>query len=76
MIQQLIVFLIVAAAIFYIGRMLWSAVAGQGGCHTCGSNPASKSHAKKKNGNVPQHLIQMQSTSKQAKTSNGTPKPH
>jgi hypothetical protein len=76
MLQQIVVFLIVAAAVFYIGRMLWSAVAGKGGCHSCSSNPASKSHAKKKDVTVPQHLIQMQTSAKHTNSSNGTTKPH
>jgi hypothetical protein len=76
MLQQIIVFLIITAAVFYIGRMLWSAVAGEGGCHSCSSNPASKSYAKKKNVKLPQHLIQMQTSSKCTDSSNGTSKPH
>jgi hypothetical protein len=60
MAQQIIVILIVAAAVFYIGRMLWNTVAGKGGCHNCSANHASGSRSVK----VPEHLIKVQTSSK------------
>ena len=59
--QQIVVFLIVAAAVAYICRMLWGALFGKGGCHSCSSNCGS--HGTKdphKKVAMPQHLIQMQ----------------
>lgn len=42
--QEILVFLIVAAAALYIGKMLWDAVAGRkSGCNGCSSNCASQS---------------------------------
>jgi len=76
MTQQIIVILIVAAAVFYIGRMLWSAVAGKGGCHSCSANHTSGAKSKAKSANLPQHLIQVQTSSKSGNSSNGTGKPH
>ena len=42
--QDLMVYFIVAGAVFYLGKMLWGAAAGgKSGCGSCGSNCASKS---------------------------------
>jgi len=42
--QDLIVYLIVAGAAFYLGKMLWGAAVGKkSGCGSCSSNCASKS---------------------------------
>jgi len=60
MAQQIIVILIVAAAVFYIGRMLWNTVAGKGGCHNCSANHT----AKPKSATLPQHLIQVETLPK------------
>lgn len=44
--QEILVFAIVAAAAFYLGKMLWDAGAGRkSGCNGCSSNCAS--HAPK-----------------------------
>ncbi len=41
--QDILVFAIVAAAAFYLGKMLWDAGAGRkSGCNGCGSNCASQ----------------------------------
>jgi|GEM_PF-4210679 len=59
--QEIVVFLIVAAAVAYICRMLWGALFGKGGCHSCSSNCGS--HGAKddsKKAAMPQHLIQLQ----------------
>lgn len=41
--QDVIVYLIVAAAAFYLVRTVWSAFAGEkSGCNSCGSNCGSK----------------------------------
>lgn len=61
LVQQIIVFLVVAAAIVYIGRMLWTALFGQGGCHSCSSNCGShSSKGEQQKVTMPQHLIQLQ----------------
>lgn len=41
--QDFLVYIIVAAAAFYLGKMLWNAAAGQkSGCNGCGSSCASQ----------------------------------
>lgn len=48
--QEAIVFLIVAIAAAYVGKMLWSAVAGgKSGCNGCGSSCASNNENPAKN---------------------------
>jgi hypothetical protein len=77
MIQNIIVILIVAAAAFYIGRMLWGALFGKGGCHSCSSNCGSRTPSKEKSVAVPSHLIQLQTAPpKKNGRSNGTAQPH
>jgi hypothetical protein len=76
MAQQIIVILIVAAAIFYIGRMLWSTVAGKGGCHNCSANHVSRTKLKTKSPTLPQHLVQMQTTLQHHGKNNETAKPN
>jgi hypothetical protein len=40
--QDLIVYLVVAGAVAYLVRMIWSAlVGGKSGCNSCGSNCAA-----------------------------------
>lgn len=42
--QDLMVYFIVAGAVFYLGKMLWGAASGgKSGCGSCSSNCASKS---------------------------------
>ena len=42
--QEFLVFIIVAAAAFYLGKMLWKAGAGRkSGCNGCGTSCASQS---------------------------------
>jgi hypothetical protein len=42
--QEIIVYLIVAAAALYLVRMVWSAlVGGKSSCNSCGSNCGSQS---------------------------------
>jgi hypothetical protein len=42
--QEILVFVIVAAAAFYLGKMLWDAGAGRkSGCNGCGKSCASQS---------------------------------
>jgi hypothetical protein len=42
--QDIIVYLIVAAAAIYLARTVWSAlIGGKSGCNSCGSNCASQS---------------------------------
>jgi hypothetical protein len=76
MTQQIIVILIVAAAIFYIGRMLWGTVAGKGGCHNCSAHHVSHVKSKKKSATLPQHLVQMQTTLQHHEKNNRTAKPN
>jgi len=42
MIQDFIVYLLVAAAVFYLARMLWSSTQGKSGCNSCGANKCAK----------------------------------
>jgi hypothetical protein len=37
MLQEIIVYLIVAAAALYLARMLWQSASGKKGCGSCGS---------------------------------------
>jgi hypothetical protein len=44
--QEILVFAIVAAAAFYVGKMLWDAVAGRkSGCNGCGKSCGSHAPA-------------------------------
>ena len=42
MIQNIIVFLIVAAAAVYLGRLLWISLSGKKGCGSCATGGCSK----------------------------------
>lgn len=54
--QDILVYLIVAGAAFYLGRSLWGAVSGKkSGCNSCGSNCGSN----KTNVPQPKPLIQI-----------------
>ena len=76
MVQEIVVFIIVAAAVIYICRMVWNAFFGKGGCHSCSANHTSSGpRAKLKSPNLPQHLIQMQTSPRRDGQSNGTTKP-
>ncbi len=53
--QDFLVYIIVAAAAFYLGKMLWNAGTGKkSGCNSCGSNCASQKPA------PPQPLLQIE----------------
>lgn len=62
--QDLIVYLIVAGAAFYLGRNLWGAATGKkSGCNSCGSS----CHAAKNAKPAPQPLIQIDLNSRSGK---------
>lgn len=80
LLQQIIVALIVVGAVYYIGRMLYGALFGGGGCHSCSSNCESEEKSADQKKQLPAHLIQMQTTSHGAanngKDESSSPKSH
>jgi hypothetical protein len=58
--QDIIVYLIVAAAAAYLARTVWSAlIGGKSGCNSCGSNCASNKPKAARSTPAPQQLVQI-----------------